>query len=59
MLHAIRILKMPDRSAISAAPKQGFYFVVVAKKNNEKFITPVLEDEAQIAVAAALEKFVA
>lgn len=32
---------------------------MVAKKGNKKFSSPVLEDEARVAVAATFEKFVA
>jgi hypothetical protein len=55
-LHVLKILKTSNRLLVAAPAKEGPDFVVVTEERNEKFCSAVLEDESEIAVAAAFEK---
>ncbi len=44
---------------IAATPQQSPDFIVLAQERNEEILAPILKDEPEIAVAAALEKLVA
>lgn len=49
----------PPTSAIRAAAQEGSDLVMVAEKGNKKLVTSVLENESEIAVAAAFKQLAA